>query len=204
MEQSVRVLVSVDRAVENDRRSDAAGTQAARSQKRQLAIAGRFPRADVSRAADGGKQIVGPLHVARGAGANDAGVFSLRLEREKMVKGGDAIDPTERQFQMVSYEMQQSQLQIAEQTLGGVQHFDERVLAELVTFHRHLKQFEPLVAAGMLESRRRLLPSRLHDEKHSLPFLRAEIVEQKKYQTLSPVGHDQNEGFALSFGSWQK
>ena len=54
------------------------------------------------------RSAVGPLDVAGGPGADDAGVLPLRLEREEVVEGGDAVDLARRQLQAVGDEESRS------------------------------------------------------------------------------------------------
>jgi hypothetical protein len=75
----------------------------------------------------------------------------MRLEREEVVKRGDSIDSTGRQFELIGNEQEQILFQIPEKLLRLVQKLDQGVVLELVLFHLHFKDFEALVTTGMFK-----------------------------------------------------
>ena len=99
--------------------------------------------------ADAGQERLGPLDVAGGAHADDAGVLALGREGEEVVERGDAVDAAGRQLQAVSDVVEEVVLEVAEQLLGGVQHLDQGVGLEPLPLHARVEHLEPLVAAGV-------------------------------------------------------
>jgi len=73
------------------------------------------------------------------------------LEREEMIKGGDAINAAGRQLQPIGNEQQQVVFQVAEQFLRLMQHLDQRILFELMLLDVHFQNLEALIAAGVLQ-----------------------------------------------------
>ena len=87
-------------------------------------------------------------HVAGGAQADHEGVLALRLQRKEMIEAGDAQDAAGRQAQFVGDGFEQRRRKKAEELLGGVQHFDERVAGVLMARHGALQEFLAVVFHG--------------------------------------------------------
>src|SRR4029450_9367508 len=70
--------VALDLAVEDHRRGEAAGSQAAGGEQRDLPVGGGLARADVQAAADAREDAGGAVDVAGGAGAHEPDAPALR------------------------------------------------------------------------------------------------------------------------------
>src|SRR5262245_60268841 len=77
----------------NDSRSNAAGTQAARRQQRYLAVRRRLAGLDMRLLLQCREDLASSLDVAGRPQADDAAVFTLGLEGEKVIERGNAVHP---------------------------------------------------------------------------------------------------------------
>ena len=136
-------------AVEDDRRREAAGAEAARRHQRDAAVGRRLAGLDLVLLLERLQDLAGALHVAGGAHAHDAGVLALGLEGEEVVEGRDAVDARERHAQRAADVHEHVGVEVAEQLLRRVQHLDQRVRPELVALDRDVEELEALVAAGV-------------------------------------------------------
>ena len=73
----------------------------------------------------------------------------LRLEREEMIEGRDAVDAAERELQTPCDIDEQIVIQEAEYPLRDVKNFYKSVAAGLVSCDSAVEQLEPVVAARM-------------------------------------------------------
>src|SRR5512140_2034375 len=89
-----------DLAVQHGGRGEAAGADAASREHGDLPVGRRRSGLQVEVLLEDVHDLVGPLDVAGRAGADDAGVAPLRLEREEVVERRHAVDLRERQAQL--------------------------------------------------------------------------------------------------------
>src|SRR5690606_18265920 len=83
------------------------------------------------------------------ARTHHAGMAALGLKCEESIKGGNAVNAAGRQLEMPRDEVQQIQFQVAEELLGRVQHFEQRVVAVLMALHGYFQQLEAPVPASV-------------------------------------------------------
>jgi hypothetical protein len=150
-QSSLSRLAWCDRAIVNHCGRNAARTNTSRREQRELVVWHGFTGLYFRAFLDGGDDFVCALHVTSCAHAYDTGVCAMRLEREEVVKRGDSIDSTGRQFELIGNEQEQILFQIPEKLLRLVQKLDQGVVLELVLFHLHFKDFEALVTTGMFK-----------------------------------------------------
>src|SRR5579883_632273 len=148
------ILIASDLAVVDHDGGQPAGAQATRRHERDLAVRRGLARDGPQTPLDGGQEPVGPLDVARGAGADDARVLPLGGEAEEVVKSCDAVDAAGGQLQGVRDVVEQVGLEVAEQLLRGVQHLDQRIGREPVPLQGRVEHPESVIAAGMAGLRR--------------------------------------------------
>ena len=117
----VRLDVAVDLAVE-----DGNGRQPAGAQARAVSTAMSLPLplgpwlSAPTALADGGQQLLAPFHIARGTHANDAGVFGLGRECEKVIERRNAIDAAGGKLEPAGDVVKDVDLEVAEEFLSGV------------------------------------------------------------------------------------
>jgi hypothetical protein len=108
-----------------------------------------------------------------------------------MVKRGDSINATRRQFESIGNKQEQILFKIAEKLLRLVQNLYQCVVLELVLFHLHFKDFEALITTSMFEHGMEPPPltvcSRyVHTELQPPPLAEAVLATKIQYWAIWP------------------
>src|SRR5262249_22491116 len=101
---------------------------------------------------EGGEHFVAAFNIASGAHADDTSVPALRFESEEVVEGSYPVNAAGRELEFGSNKQQQVIFQKAKKILGLVQHFDERILLELMLLHVRFQNLETLIPAGVTQN----------------------------------------------------
>jgi len=130
-----RRLVTGHNSVINYRGRNRASTDTTRSQQRELFVRRSFAPLDSRSSFNRGQHLIAALDIARRAQADHTGVSTLRLEREKVVERGDAVNPARRNMQRGRDKLQGMFIQVAEGLLHRVKNFDQGVRPIIVAAH---------------------------------------------------------------------
>ena len=102
-----------------------------------------------------GKHSIATFHVTGSAKADDTSMRALRLKREKVVEGGDTVNPAGRNMQGRCNKPQGVFIQVTERLLHRVKNLDQGLRLIIVTAHSCIYDFPAFV--GRWKSRFREL-----------------------------------------------
>src|ERR1039458_7910350 len=138
--QRLRSDLTGNLVVVNDGRGQAARSQTASAQHGNLAVGRGLAGSNAEFLLHRLQQLRRTFDVAGGSDAEDASVLARRLEREKVIEGGNAIGPAQRHAQGPRHKAQGAHIEIAEHFLHGVERFDQAARVVAHTAHGGFNQ----------------------------------------------------------------